>query len=50
MALIGKFFGRSKSEPVEEKVSTCFASEKLFRRAARRILTKYKDAIRRLEP
>jgi hypothetical protein len=49
VALIGKLFGRSKDGPVEIKVSPGFASEKLFRRSAKRILAKYKETIRKLE-
>ena len=50
MALIGKLFGRSKRQPEEVKTSTCFASEKIFRRATKRIIAKYKATIRKLEP
>jgi hypothetical protein len=50
MALIGKLFGRSKAEPVEIKDPTNFASDKLFRRAIKRIFAKYKVAIQKLEP
>ena len=46
MALIGELFGGSKSEPVEVKAATCFASENVFRRATKRILAKYKATIR----
>jgi hypothetical protein len=50
MALIGKLFGRSKAEPIEVKDPTNFASDKLFRRAVKRIFAKYKGAIQKLEP
>jgi hypothetical protein len=49
VALIGKLFGRSKDGPLEIKASPGFASEKLFRRSVKRILTKYKETIRKLE-
>jgi hypothetical protein len=50
MSLIGKLFGRSKSEPVEVKASISFAPEVHFRRAAKRILAKYRATIRKLDP
>jgi len=48
VALIGKLFGGSKSEPVEIKASTGFVPEKVFRRATKRIFAKYKATIRKL--
>jgi hypothetical protein len=50
VVLIGKLFGRSKGEPVESKASASFVPEKLFRRATKRILAKYKVTIRKLGP
>jgi hypothetical protein len=50
VALIGKLFGRSKGGAVEIKASASFAPEKLFRRATKRIFTKYKGTIRKLGP
>jgi len=50
VTLLEKFFRRSKSEPVEVKASTTFASDKLFRRAIKRIFAKYRETIRKLEP
>jgi hypothetical protein len=50
MALMGKLFGRPKVESVEVKPSFNLASERLFQRARKRILAKYKATIRKLEP
>ena len=50
VVLIGKLFGRSKGESVESKASASFVPEKLFRRATKRILAKYKVTIRKLGP
>jgi hypothetical protein len=50
VVLIGKLFGRSKGEPVEIKATASFVPEKMFRRATKRILAKYKVAIRKLGP
>jgi hypothetical protein len=46
--LIGKLFGRSKGEPVEITATASFVPEKMFRRATKRILAKYRVAIRKL--
>jgi hypothetical protein len=37
VALIEKFFGRSKGEPVEVKATGSFVPDKLFRRATKRV-------------
>jgi hypothetical protein len=50
VVLIGKLFGRSKGQPVEIKVTASFVSDKLFRRATKRIFAKYKETIRKLGP
>jgi hypothetical protein len=50
MGFIGKLFGRPKSEPPEAEVSVAFVSDKLFRRATKRIFAKYKVTIRKLVP
>jgi hypothetical protein len=46
MALIGRFFGRSKKEA--PKASIGWASDKAVRRAAKRIFAKYKATILKL--